>query len=353
MRELTPQEAAQVTGDSALSQYFSPTSNETSLNADNDVVFDDRSGRVLSLPQTLTASEAEFIISRDIDKKPLHFAQAEVKPVDFLAFPKGLARFAVSFPSDLVSGLAQEQVDKSMRPPTKFDAMEAKSINPFYLAKRGMSALGDSFWQNPSVVKFVEEMPKKNAAFIAKLGIDPQQDLPSKVMYDLGSGAGSLATSLAMMFVTKNPASSAALFGALSKSQTYLEAKAAGVDVDQASFLSNTSGLLEGGLEAVGLDMMFKGFKSSTFMKRFLVGSATEGGQETLQAIANEAVTQLGGIREKEISQTIQDVLYQGALGAFLGGGTTAVVSLALGRRFVGCDIDAKHVATTRARVST
>jgi hypothetical protein len=37
----------------------------------------------------------------------------------------------------------------------------------------------------------------------------------------------------------------------------------------------------------------------------------------------------------------------------FLGGGTTAVVSLALGRRFVGCDLDAKHVATTRARVST
>ena len=35
----------------------------------------------------------------------------------------------------------------------------------------------------------------------------------------------------------------------------------------------------------------------------------------------------------------------------FLGGGTTAVVSLALGRRFVGCDIDKMHVEQTRARV--
>jgi hypothetical protein len=35
----------------------------------------------------------------------------------------------------------------------------------------------------------------------------------------------------------------------------------------------------------------------------------------------------------------------------FLGGGTTATVSLALGRRFVGCDIDADHVANARARV--
>jgi site-specific DNA-methyltransferase (adenine-specific) len=35
----------------------------------------------------------------------------------------------------------------------------------------------------------------------------------------------------------------------------------------------------------------------------------------------------------------------------FLGGGTTAVVSLALGRRFVGCDIDAAHVEQARTRV--
>ncbi|MBU2321759.1 MAG: hypothetical protein KJ884_02245 [Gammaproteobacteria bacterium] len=35
----------------------------------------------------------------------------------------------------------------------------------------------------------------------------------------------------------------------------------------------------------------------------------------------------------------------------FLGGGTTAVVALALGRRFVGCDLDSQCVAQTWARV--
>jgi site-specific DNA-methyltransferase (adenine-specific) len=35
----------------------------------------------------------------------------------------------------------------------------------------------------------------------------------------------------------------------------------------------------------------------------------------------------------------------------FLGGGTTAIVSLALGRRFVGCDIDASCVELARQRV--
>lgn len=38
-------------------------------------------------------------------------------------------------------------------------------------------------------------------------------------------------------------------------------------------------------------------------------------------------------------------------LDPFLGGGTTAVVCRDLGRRFIGCDIDAAHVATSRERV--
>lgn len=35
----------------------------------------------------------------------------------------------------------------------------------------------------------------------------------------------------------------------------------------------------------------------------------------------------------------------------FLGGGTTAVVCRDLGRRFIGCDIDAAAVQTTRKRL--
>jgi len=37
----------------------------------------------------------------------------------------------------------------------------------------------------------------------------------------------------------------------------------------------------------------------------------------------------------------------------FLGGGTTALVALALGRRFIGCDIDAAAIAIARRRVET
>jgi hypothetical protein len=37
----------------------------------------------------------------------------------------------------------------------------------------------------------------------------------------------------------------------------------------------------------------------------------------------------------------------------FLGGGTTAVVALALGASFIGCDVDAAAIATTKARLRT
>jgi site-specific DNA-methyltransferase (adenine-specific) len=35
----------------------------------------------------------------------------------------------------------------------------------------------------------------------------------------------------------------------------------------------------------------------------------------------------------------------------FLGGGTTAFVSLSLGRRFTGCDIDVESIDKTRQRI--
>ena len=36
----------------------------------------------------------------------------------------------------------------------------------------------------------------------------------------------------------------------------------------------------------------------------------------------------------------------------FLGGGTTALAALALGRKFVGCDIDEDYVITAYARIA-
>lgn len=60
------------------------------------------------------------------------------------------------------------------------------------------------------------------------------------------------------------------------------------------------------------------------------------------------------GQSEPGVAEIVERFTEQGALvvDPFLGGGTTAVVCRDLGRRFIGCDIDAAAVATTRERMS-
>lgn len=60
------------------------------------------------------------------------------------------------------------------------------------------------------------------------------------------------------------------------------------------------------------------------------------------------------GQSESGFEQIVDTLTRPGELvvDPFLGGGTTAVVCRALGRRFVGCDIDAAAVATTRERLA-
>lgn len=59
------------------------------------------------------------------------------------------------------------------------------------------------------------------------------------------------------------------------------------------------------------------------------------------------------GQSEAGIAEQVQRFSEPGQLviDPFLGGGTTAIVCRDLGRRFIGCDIDAAHVATSRERV--
>ena len=60
------------------------------------------------------------------------------------------------------------------------------------------------------------------------------------------------------------------------------------------------------------------------------------------------------GQSESGIAEQVERFTQPGALvvDPFLGGGTTALVCRDLGRRFIGCDIDAAHVATSRERLA-
>jgi DNA modification methylase len=60
------------------------------------------------------------------------------------------------------------------------------------------------------------------------------------------------------------------------------------------------------------------------------------------------------GQNESGIADLIRGLTEPGQLvvDPFLGGGTAAVVCRDLGRRFIGCDVDAAAVQTSRERIA-
>jgi site-specific DNA-methyltransferase (adenine-specific) len=96
--------------------------------------------------------------------------------------------------------------------------------------------------------------------------------------------------------------------------------------------------------------------KVNTFWKPVLLfGEAEEwfGDVATSRTNDNDKRFHEWGQSESGMADLVERLTKPGQLvcDPFLGGGTTAVVSLALGRRFVGCDIDPAHVEKTWARV--
>lgn len=76
--------------------------------------------------------------------------------------------------------------------------------------------------------------------------------------------------------------------------------------------------------------------------------------QDVFRSSADDKEHHGWGQSESGMSDIVSRLTFPGSLvvDPFLGGGTTALVCRDLGRRFVGCDIDADAVATTRERLA-
>jgi len=162
----------------------------------------------------------------------------------------------------------------------------------------------------------------RNKKYIADAGIErPEGGGVPALLYDLTTGGSSLLSSIGIAALTRSPNAAAVYFGAMQKSAVYQEARAAGKTPDDAGDISTMAGLIEGGLEYVGLDHFMKALKGNTAIKRFVSGYLIEGTQEGSQALGEELVTQMSGVRKKSLAQSVQDVLYQAAIGGVIGGG--------------------------------
>lgn len=150
--------------------------------------------------------------------------------------------------------------------------------------------------------------------------------------YDIGQGAGSLLSALAVTFITKSPSAAAALFGGIAGRQGYEEALENGVAPERALWTGAAAGTAEGVLERVGLDVFLRGLSARGWWRRVLKNALTESVQEGSQGIAEEVILGTMGGREKEAEEVLKDVAYQALLGGLVGGGVAGIPGV--GRMF-------------------
>ena len=156
--------------------------------------------------------------------------------------------------------------------------------------------------------------------FAKNLDLQPEEGSPlSKVAYDLGAGAASVASSLGLLYVSRSPALVGAFFGARQKAEIYKESRGALKTPEESSAISAAAGLVEGGVESVGALAFLKGISFNKFITRGILGAANEGLQEAMQQTGEEIITQTTGVRKDTLNNTLMRVGYAAALGTVLG----------------------------------
>lgn len=308
------------------------------VNAPANSVFDQANNRTLALPQTLSPAETDFVIKRDIDKKKEFFAMQDVGGFESLG--RGVKAFFVSQPQAL-GALGKETFEKDIEAGKK---MKPQDLARSAQAQQGMEDLpvvggmfkwarqlgekaNEKFGGDEGMLRASEALIERNKKYMADAGLErPEEGGMAGFMYDLGQGGGSLFTSLGLAALTRSPETAALYFGAIQKAAVYQEARKAGKSPEEAGDISNVAGIVEGGLEFVGLDAFMKALKGNTAVKRFLNGFAIEFTQEASQTAGEEVITQTTGVRQKSLLDTAKEILYTGFLGGILGGGTNATV---------------------------
>ena len=270
-------------------------------------------------------------------------ANAASKTKPFQAAVRGAAHQVASMPQ-VVGGLTREFGENMETRPefwkTTFE------INPYFSMARNaaqltMNNLAERTNIDERLVSLGTKMRSDNEAYIRSRPdlYERKGDMWEHLFYDLGSGAASIAESLGLAAVA-TPAASAAFFGMYQKGQIYNEARDKGLSPEDASRVSSAAGLVEGGLEAVGVNKFLGFIKKSGMAKKVgekvtnrIAAIITEGLQETAQQAGEEALTQkkvgISAIRDDAFKDVAGRVFYSGLIGSLVAAPTTVFYTAA------------------------
>ena len=179
--------------------------------------------------------------------------------------------------------------------------------------------------------------------FTKRAGLEKTQK--DGFLYDLGSGAGSVLTSIAALAITRNPAIMSAIFGAAEGQGTYEQAIEAGVEPVKAYKLGLSNAAWIAATEFVGDKLFLKLLNVNGVLDKFTskalksikkkplsvqggtaaaIGAARggmiEGVQETTQSIGSNVINDVGGVEDTSWREKAKQALYEGFIAFILGG---------------------------------
>ena len=168
----------------------------------------------------------------------------------------------------------------------------------------------------------MQEMKERHENWLKLSGLSKEES--DGFLFDLSAGGASLLMALGTAALTKSPAATAAVFGAIQGRQSYEEALENGVAPEKAEKIGLAAGSAEAILEKFGLDMFLEGLKSRGWAGKIVKNALIEATQEGSQGAANEIIMQKWGGKEADIRQTLEEVAYQALIGGIVGGGATS-----------------------------
>lgn len=201
----------------------------------------------------------------------------------------------------------------------EYETAKAKYYNDLNAQSRQLEAMHqnvDTFAREQ-----MQEMKERHENWLRHTGLAKEET--DGFLYDLSAGGVSLLMALGTAAITKSPAATAAVFGAIQGRQSYEEALANGVSPEKAEKIGLGAGAAEAILEKVGLDCFLRGLKARSWGTKLVRNFLTESIQEGSQGAANEIIMQNWGGKEASIRQTLEEVAYQALLGGLTGAGAT------------------------------
>lgn len=157
-------------------------------------------------------------------------------------------------------------------------------------------------------------MSQNNAKFRELAGIEKNEK--DGFLYDLFSAGGSLMAAIGLTVLTGSPAAAAIAFGATAGQQDYEEALQNGVAPDRALLSGIAGGAFEGGIELLGMEMLFKSLTKTGVLGRIAASALSEGSEEAAQQTAEEIIMQHFGGRQQDLADTLQGIGYSFVIGS-------------------------------------